>query len=291
MAPFMSALAASVRKRETGQAIPFSLSQLLRDLLRGVRTAATLLLAELSLTLLLARRPVVDRLCRAAGGAAVPLLLLIGWAVGAYFYGAAIFDAVHEQAGHDWRSSIRVDGPTDTDSRASAPSFCPDRRPVRGPVLRHVSRPHAVRGAARLTLASLHERPFIAIGGAAMHNLALALHHQGHTVTGSDDAIRPEPGPTGGSGTSPRHHGVAPRAHPPGLDTVILGIRHGGQSELARARELELQVVSYRNTSSMLRRTNGVVVAGSHGKTSITAMLPTSCTSSDEPQISWWAPS
>ena len=30
---------------------------------------------------------------------------------------------------------------------------------------------------------------FIAIGGAAMHNLALALHNKGYHVTGSDDAI------------------------------------------------------------------------------------------------------
>ena len=30
---------------------------------------------------------------------------------------------------------------------------------------------------------------FIAIGGSAMHNLALALHNKGYQVTGSDDAI------------------------------------------------------------------------------------------------------
>ena len=30
---------------------------------------------------------------------------------------------------------------------------------------------------------------FIAIGGSAMHNLALALHNKGYHVTGSDDAI------------------------------------------------------------------------------------------------------
>ena len=109
MAPFMSALAASVRKRETGQAIPFSLSQLLRDLLRGVRTAATLLLAELSLTLLLALAGLLLTVFAAPLAVLLsPLLLLIGWAVGAYFYGAAIFDAVYEQAGHDWRSSIRA---------------------------------------------------------------------------------------------------------------------------------------------------------------------------------------
>jgi len=30
---------------------------------------------------------------------------------------------------------------------------------------------------------------FIAIGGAAMHNLALALQDSGHLVTGSDDEV------------------------------------------------------------------------------------------------------
>ena len=30
---------------------------------------------------------------------------------------------------------------------------------------------------------------FIAIGGSAMHNLALAFHEKGYQVTGSDDAI------------------------------------------------------------------------------------------------------
>jgi UDP-N-acetylmuramate: L-alanyl-gamma-D-glutamyl-meso-diaminopimelate ligase len=30
---------------------------------------------------------------------------------------------------------------------------------------------------------------FIAVGGAAMHNLAIALHKKGYNVTGSDDEI------------------------------------------------------------------------------------------------------
>ena len=47
---------------------------------------------------------------------------------------------------------------------------------------------HTTAAAGRPILPRMIVR-FIAIGGAAMHNLALALHHQGHTVTGSDDAI------------------------------------------------------------------------------------------------------
>lgn len=37
-----------------------------------------------------------------------PLLLIAGWMVGAYFYGAAVFDAVYEQAGLNWRNSLRT---------------------------------------------------------------------------------------------------------------------------------------------------------------------------------------
>ena len=54
MAPFMSAAAAAVRQRETGQSLPFSFGQLFRDVFRGVRTASALLAAELAVTLVLA---------------------------------------------------------------------------------------------------------------------------------------------------------------------------------------------------------------------------------------------
>lgn len=109
MAPFMSALAAAVRQRETGQSIPFSVRQLFRDVGRGIRTATTLLIAELSLTLTLALIGLLLTVFAAPLAVLLsPLLLLLGWAVGAYFYGAAIFDAVYEQAGHDWRSSLRA---------------------------------------------------------------------------------------------------------------------------------------------------------------------------------------
>ena len=117
---------------------------------------------------------------------------------------------------------------------------------------------------------------FIAIGGAAMHNLALALHHQGHTVTGSDDAIHdPSRGRLAAAGLLPDTMGWHPERIHRGLDTVILGMHaREDNPELARARELELQVVSYPeylfHAAQDKRR---VVVAGSHGKTSITAML------------------
>ena len=108
MAPFMSALAGRVREVETGTSLPFTPSQLLRDLLRGLRTAASLLAAELTLTLALSLLGLLLTVFAAPLAVLLsPILIAIGWLVGVYFYGAAIFDAVHEQSGLDWRSSIR----------------------------------------------------------------------------------------------------------------------------------------------------------------------------------------
>ena len=117
---------------------------------------------------------------------------------------------------------------------------------------------------------------FIAIGGAAMHNLALALHHEGHQVTGSDDAIHdPSRGRLEAAGLLPDAMGWHPERLHNGIDKVILGM-HARQDnpELAKAQELGLSVVSYPEylfeAAEDKRR---IVVAGSHGKTSITAML------------------
>lgn len=117
---------------------------------------------------------------------------------------------------------------------------------------------------------------FIAIGGAAMHNLALALHHQGHTVTGSDDAIHdPSRSRLAAAGLLPDDMGWQPERIHAGLDTVILGMHaREDNPELARAKTLGLQVVSYPEyLYQAAQDKRRVVVAGSHGKTSITAML------------------
>ena len=109
MAPFMSAIAGAVRERETGNAMPFSLGQMMRDLIRGIRTAAILLAVEIALTLMLYLTGLV--LAIFTGPLAIllsPLVLILGWMVGAYFYGAAVFDAVYEQAGLNWRNSLRT---------------------------------------------------------------------------------------------------------------------------------------------------------------------------------------
>ena len=115
----------------------------------------------------------------------------------------------------------------------------------------------------------------IAIGGAAMHNLALELAHQGHRVSGSDDQIfEPSKSRLERAGLLPTNGWNADKISAD-LDVVVLGMHaHADNPELKRALELGLKVQSYpefiyeRNKS----RTR-IVVAGSHGKTSITSMI------------------
>ncbi len=117
---------------------------------------------------------------------------------------------------------------------------------------------------------------FIAIGGAAMHNLALALHDLGHVVTGSDDAIHdPSRSRLEAAGLLPDVMGWHPERIRTELDVVILGMHaREDNPELARARDLNLRVMSYPEyLFEVAREQHRVVVAGSHGKTTITAML------------------
>ena len=117
---------------------------------------------------------------------------------------------------------------------------------------------------------------FIAIGGSAMHNLALALHQKGYEITGSDDAIfEPSRGKLQKAGLLPDAMGWFPDKITGALDFVILGMHAKPDNpELARAQELDLEILSYpefiyRQCESKTR----VVIAGSHGKTTITAMI------------------
>jgi UDP-N-acetylmuramate: L-alanyl-gamma-D-glutamyl-meso-diaminopimelate ligase len=116
----------------------------------------------------------------------------------------------------------------------------------------------------------------IAIGGSAMHNLAIALHRKGLAVTGSDDEIfEPSKSRLNALGLLPDQMGWFPEKLDAGLDAVIVGM-HARQDnpELSRARELGLRIYSYpeylyEQTRNKIR----VVIGGSHGKTSITAMV------------------
>lgn len=117
---------------------------------------------------------------------------------------------------------------------------------------------------------------FIAIGGAAMHNLALALQYKGYFVTGSDDEINePSRSRLASAGLLPTAMGWYPDKIHQELDAVILGMHaRADNPELLRAKELGVPVFSYPEylyeQSKQKRR---FVVGGSHGKTSITAMI------------------
>lgn len=118
---------------------------------------------------------------------------------------------------------------------------------------------------------------FIAIGGAAMHNLALAVaSKKGYHVTGSDDEIfDPAKSHLEAAGLLPKEIGWHPEKITKDLDAVILGM-HARQDnpELIRAKELGIRIYSfpeylYEQTKDKTR----IVVGGSHGKTTTTAMI------------------
>lgn len=117
---------------------------------------------------------------------------------------------------------------------------------------------------------------FIAIGGAAMHNLAIALKRAGYRVTGSDDEIF-DPAKTRlqKEGLLPEHEGWFPEKLDAGIDAVVLGMHAKADNpEMLRAKELGLPVYSY---PEYLYRVwadkKRIVIGGSHGKTSITSMI------------------
>lgn len=117
---------------------------------------------------------------------------------------------------------------------------------------------------------------FIAIGGAAMHNLAMALHDKGYKVTGSDDEIfEPSKSRLAGYGLLPAENGWFPEKITPDIDAVILGMHaRADNPELLRAKETGIQVYSFPEYLYEQSKTKKrVVIGGSHGKTTITAMI------------------
>ena len=87
----------------------------------------------------------------------------------------------------------------------------------------------------------------IAIGGAAMHNIALDLHAQGHMITGSDDEIyEPSLGRLKKVGIAPETFGWFPDKVTTDIDFVILGMHAKADNpELLKAQELGIKVYSY----------------------------------------------
>lgn len=117
---------------------------------------------------------------------------------------------------------------------------------------------------------------FIAIGGSAMHNLALALYRQGIQVSGSDDEIfEPSYSRLKAKELLPPTEGWNPARITPDLDAVILGMHAKDDNpELIRAREMGLRIYSYPEfLFEHARDKIRVVIGGSHGKTTITAMI------------------
>jgi len=117
---------------------------------------------------------------------------------------------------------------------------------------------------------------FIAIGGAVMHNLALALQAKGYQVSGSDDEIfEPARSRLEAAGLLPARLGWDVERIEPGVDAVILGMHaRADNPELARALELGLPVHSFPEFMYLQTRSKRrVVVAGSHGKTTVTALV------------------
>ena len=117
---------------------------------------------------------------------------------------------------------------------------------------------------------------FIAIGGSAMHNLALALHQKGDNVTGSDDAVF-EPSKTrlAKKGLLPDEMGWFPEKITSDIDAIILGMHAKADNpELLKAQELGLKIYSYPEfLYEQSKNKTRVVIGGSHGKTTITSMI------------------
>lgn len=117
---------------------------------------------------------------------------------------------------------------------------------------------------------------FIAIGGSAMHNLAMALHDKGDIVTGSDDAIfEPSKSRLASKGLLPNELGWYPEKITSELDAIILGMHAKADNpELLKAQELGIKIYSYPEfIYEHSKNKTRVVIGGSHGKTTITSMI------------------
>lgn len=117
---------------------------------------------------------------------------------------------------------------------------------------------------------------FIAIGGSVMHNLAIALKQAGHDVTGSDDEIfEPSRSTLSKHGLLPAKDGWNPDLLTKETDVVILGMHAAKDNpELVKAQSLGLKIFSFPDyIFEQSRDKQRIVIAGSHGKTTITAII------------------
>lgn len=121
-----------------------------------------------------------------------------------------------------------------------------------------------------------HKIHFIAVGGSIMHHLAIALKKEGHQVSGSDDGFY-DPSRTNlqKHGLLPEKEGWYPEKVHKGLDAVILGMHaRADNPELIKAQELGVKIYSFPDyVFEHSRDKHRIVIAGSHGKTTITSMI------------------
>ncbi len=117
---------------------------------------------------------------------------------------------------------------------------------------------------------------FIAIGGSAMHNLALALYYNHHSISGSDDEIyNPARDRLAKVGLLPKEEGWFPDRITKKIDAIILGMHARiDNPELLKAKELGIKIYSYPEfLYQHAKKKQRVVVGGSHGKTTTTSMI------------------
>ncbi len=117
---------------------------------------------------------------------------------------------------------------------------------------------------------------FIAIGGSIMHNLAIALHQAGHHISGSDDEIfEPSSSRLAKNNLLPAQNGWFPEKISTDLDYVVIGMHAKKDNpELLRAQELKLKIYSFPELIyEFSKDKQRVVIAGSHGKTTTTAII------------------
>ncbi|MFZ4412636.1 MAG: UDP-N-acetylmuramate--L-alanine ligase [Bacteroidales bacterium] len=117
---------------------------------------------------------------------------------------------------------------------------------------------------------------FIAIGGSAMHNLAIALHIKGIEISGSDDEIfEPSKSRLAKYGLLPKNEGWNENNITKDIDAVILGMHARlDNPELIKAQQMGIKIYSYpeylyEESKDKIR----IVIGGSHGKTTITSMI------------------
>jgi len=117
---------------------------------------------------------------------------------------------------------------------------------------------------------------FIAIGGSVMHNLAVSLKQAGHDVSGSDDEIfEPSRSTLSKHGLLPEKEGWFPEKITGKIDVVVLGMHAlANNPELLKAQQLGLKILSFPEyIYEQGKDKQRVVIAGSHGKTTITAII------------------